>query len=176
VFPTLSPYHIDKFTVKEETSHTMSASCQSLVRTTSTATGLVSVASALPRNDKYLLPYLQPQQKATFSDEHGHHLFYLTGNVFPVSTITMAVSVSQLVITKVLTSKQTRETIIHTERQPFNMPFVWDYPGETVPEETFTHEEEEEGFAQTTRSALSQRRLPDPIKPAYKVGQMTSSN
>jgi len=31
-----------------------------------------------------------------------------------------------------------------------------------------THEEEEEeGFAQITRSALSQRGLLDPIKPAY---------
>jgi len=32
---------------------------------------------------------------------------------------------------------------------------------------THTHEEEEEGFAQTTRSALSQQGLLDPIKPAY---------
>jgi len=31
---------------------------------------------------------------------------------------------------------------------------------------THTHEEEEEGFAQTTRSALSQRGLLDPVKPA----------
>jgi len=45
---------------------------------------------------------------------------------------------------------------------------VWDYPGEPVQEEpTHTHEEEEEGFAQTTRSALSQRGLLDPMKPAY---------
>jgi len=32
---------------------------------------------------------------------------------------------------------------------------------------THTHEEEEDGFAQTTRSALSQQWLPDPVKPAY---------
>jgi len=32
---------------------------------------------------------------------------------------------------------------------------------------THTHEEEEEGFAQKTRSALSQRGLLDAIKPAY---------
>ena len=32
---------------------------------------------------------------------------------------------------------------------------------------THTHEEEEKGFAQTTESALSQRWLLDPIKPAY---------
>ena len=32
---------------------------------------------------------------------------------------------------------------------------------------THTHEEEEKGFAQTTQSALSQRWLLDPIKPAY---------
>jgi len=32
---------------------------------------------------------------------------------------------------------------------------------------THSHEEEEEAFAQTTRSALSQRVLLDPMKPAY---------
>jgi len=32
---------------------------------------------------------------------------------------------------------------------------------------THIHEEEEEGFTQTTRSALSQQMLLDPIKPAY---------
>jgi len=37
---------------------------------------------------------------------------------------------------------------------------------------THTHEEEEEGFAQTTRSALSQRGLTDPIKPAYNQSQL----
>jgi len=50
------------------------------------------------------------------------------------------------------------------------MACIRDYPGEPVPEETFTHEEEEEGFAQTTRSALSQRGLLDPINPAYNQG------
>ena len=32
---------------------------------------------------------------------------------------------------------------------------------------THTHEEEEEGFTETTKSALSQRGLLDPIKPTY---------
>jgi len=36
---------------------------------------------------------------------------------------------------------------------------------------THTHEEEE-GFTQTTRSALSQRGLLDPIKPAYNQSQL----
>jgi len=34
-----------------------------------------------------------------------------------------------------------------------------------------THTHDEEGFAQTTRCALSQRGLLDPIKPAYKQSQ-----
>ena len=37
---------------------------------------------------------------------------------------------------------------------------------------THTHEEEEERFTQTTRSALSQRRLLDPIKPAYNQSRL----
>jgi len=38
---------------------------------------------------------------------------------------------------------------------------------------THTHEEEEEeGFTQTTRSALSQRGLLDPVNPAYNQSQL----
>ena len=37
---------------------------------------------------------------------------------------------------------------------------------------THSHEEEEEGFAQTARSALSRRGLLDPIKPACKQSQL----
>jgi len=37
---------------------------------------------------------------------------------------------------------------------------------------THTNEEEEEGFTQTTRSALSQRALLDPNKPAYNQSRL----
>jgi len=58
----------------------------------------------------------------------------------------------------------------YTHTQPFNSPLsrtaqVSRYQKKHSP--THTHEEEEEGFAQLTRSALSQRGLLDPIKPAY---------
>ena len=58
----------------------------------------------------------------------------------------------------------------HTHIQPFNGPLsatthVSRYQKKHSP--IHTHEEEEEGFAQATRSALSQRGLLDPIKPAY---------
>ena len=39
---------------------------------------------------------------------------------------------------------------------------------------THTHEKEEEGFAQTTRSALSQQWLSDPVKPAYNQSRPDS--
>ena len=48
-------------------------------------------------------------------------------------------------------------------------------PDEPVPEETsptHNHEEEEEGFAQKTRSASSQRRLLEPSKPPYNQSQL----
>jgi len=52
--------------------------------------------------------------------------------------------------------------------------YVWDYPGEPVPEETFTHSchEEEKVFAQKTRSALRQQGLSDPIKPKYNRSRL----
>ena len=57
---------------------------------------------------------------------------------------------------------------VHT--QPFNGPLsgttrVSRYQKKHSP--THAYEEEEEGFAQTTSPALSQRGLLDPIKPAY---------
>ena len=63
-----------------------------------------------------------------------------------------------------------KHTHTHTHIQPFNGPLsatthVSRYQNKHSP--IHTHEEEEEGFAQATRSALSQRGLLDPIKPAY---------
>jgi len=60
----------------------------------------------------------------------------------------------------------------HTRTQPFNGPLsvttrVGWYQKKHLP--THAHEEEEEeGFAQTTRSSLSQRGFLDPVKSAYR--------
>jgi len=61
-----------------------------------------------------------------------------------------------------------------THTQPFNGPLSgatrvsWHQKKHSP---THTHQEEE-GFAQTTRSALSQRGLLDPITPAYNQGRL----
>ena len=71
------------------------------------------------------------------------------------------------------------ETTLHTtdtSTQPINGPLfentqVSRYQKKHSP--IHTHEEEE-GFAQTIRSALSQQWLPDPVKPAYNQSRPDS--
>jgi len=70
----------------------------------------------------------------------------------------------------------------HTHTRPFNGPLsgitrvswyhFWYQLTRVIPDKskhssTHTHDDEEEGFAQTTRPALSQRGLLDPIKPPF---------
>ena len=61
----------------------------------------------------------------------------------------------------------------YTHTQPFNSPSSeTTLVSQKKHSPTHTHEEEEEeGFAQTVRSALSQRGLLNPIKPAYNQSQ-----
>jgi len=56
-----------------------------------------------------------------------------------------------------------KHTLTHT--QLFNGP--WSGITQKKHSPIQTHEEEGEGFAQTTRSSLSQRGLTDPVKSAY---------